>query len=401
VPTETVPQVGFLIQDLEYGGVERCFLNLARGFVSHGVGARLYTVSDRPGALRKLDPRVKLIRLRAFSRRQRVWELATELTHLPPRFLLAAKDEDCDLALEVRSHTRPVIPVALVASLNFTAELDGRGANPWQRWRRYRLLRSLYGRADRIFCVSRGVAQDLARILACDPTAFEVLPNPVVTPELADRSAQPLGHPWFAPGQPPVVLGVGRLSRIKNFSLLVRAFARVRGETALRLMVLGEGKQRGELERLAARLKVKEDLALPGHVENPYGYMHKASLFVLSSLWEGFGNVVVEALACGTPVVATDCPSGPAEILEDGRYGLLVPNNDELALAAAMLQCLRSPLPKAMFKEAVRPYTLENSSRAYLRALGLAEYAKDGDRERLADGGSVCRPGERHGGSCG
>jgi glycosyltransferase involved in cell wall biosynthesis len=169
-----------------------------------------------------------------------------------------------------------------------------------------------------------------------------------------------------------VVLGVGRLGRIKNFPLLVKAFARVLPSRDCRLVILGEGKHRARLLALAQKLGVDHAMDLPGFVHNPIAYMARAKLFVLSSRWEGFGNVLVEALACGTPAVSTDCPSGPSEILQNGRYGPLVPVDDEAALAEAMLECLAHPMDAGLLREAAAPYTLERSCDAYLRTFGLA-----------------------------
>jgi glycosyltransferase involved in cell wall biosynthesis len=137
-----------------------------------------------------------------------------------------------------------------------------------------------------------------------------------------------------------VVLGVGRLTAQKDFPSLIRAFAKVRAQKPCRLVILGEGELRGELEALVASLDLSADVALPGFTDNPFAWMRQSSLFVLSSAWEGFGNVLVEAMACGTPVVSTNCPSGPAEILENGRWGRLVPVGDVDALADAMLATL-------------------------------------------------------------
>jgi len=368
---ERASRIALLLQQFGDGGVERCFINLARGFANCSVASDLYVVSRHEHAPRSLAGGVNMAYLQPGSIRDRARQLGALLDAAAPTALLAAKDEDYKLALAARTYARAPFSVVFVASLNYTAQLAGRRANPWRRWWRYRQLRSLYGGADRVFCVSQGVAADMARILRCDASALPVLPNPVITPEASALSRQAIPHPWFGGGQPPIVLGVGRLSRIKNFSLLVRAFARARDAMPMRLVILGEGKQRAELERLAAKLGIADDVSLPGYVENPYPYMRQASLFVLSSLWEGFGNVLVEALFCGTPVVATDCPSGPAEILDNGRYGPLVPINDEVGLAEAMVQCLRAPPNEATFREATRAYTLENSTRAYLHALGL------------------------------
>jgi len=361
-------RVSFVLQEAEDGGVDRCFLNLARGFIQRGVEADLL-VRNLPKTLLALtDPAVNLIRLGP-STRQLTPLLRALTEHRKPAALMAAKDSDARLALALGRRLK--VPAVLVASLDHSGQLDGRNAGRLRRWLRFRELRRLYGQADHIICVSQGVAEDMAHILggACPP--ISILPNPVITPEFENLAAQPLDHPWFARGEPPVILGVGRLSLIKNFPLLVRAFARVHPDTGTRLVILGEGKQRTELLRLGEQLGVGAWMDLPGHVANPYPYMARSALFVLSSLWEGFGNVLVEALACGTPVVATDCRSGPAQILESGRFGALVPVNDPQALADAIVNTLNNRLPADFLKQAATPYTLNNSVEAYLSALGL------------------------------
>ena len=365
-------RIALLLQHLGDGGVERCFLNLARGFADRGISADLYVHEVSDEGLLETTPGVRLSRLRGESPAQRGAGLADLLLARNTGVVLSAKEEDCRLISEVcRSMQKPPRSV-MVASLDYTGQLRGRRAGPWQRWRRYRQVRRLFGRADQVFCVSEGVARDMGRILRRPLDQLPVLPNPVVTPELDALSRAPVEHPWLQAGQPPVVLGVGRLSRIKNFPLLVRAFAKARREMEMHLMILGEGKQRTELMRLASELGVTEDVELAGFQVNPYPYMRHADLFVLSSLWEGFGNVLVEALACGTAAVSTDCPSGPSQILQGGKYGALVPVDDADALAGAIVASLRNPPPTAFLAEAVLPYTLEHSVSAYLEALGLA-----------------------------
>jgi glycosyltransferase involved in cell wall biosynthesis len=180
--------------------------------------------------------------------------------------------------------------------------------------------------ADAIVAVSDGVADELSLITSIPRKDIMTIYNPIVTSELQRKAQVPLDHPWFTPGAPPVVLGAGRLRVQKDFPTLIRAFVRARAVRKIRLMILGGGKDerrdaqyKAQLLALADQLGVADDVALPGFVENPFAYMARASVFVLSSAWEGFGNVIVEALACGCPVVSTDCPSGPAEILENGK----------------------------------------------------------------------------------
>jgi glycosyltransferase involved in cell wall biosynthesis len=166
------------------------------------------------------------------------------------------------------------------------------------------------------------------------------------------------------------LLGVGRLEPQKDFALLLRAFARIRRERAARLLILGEGRERPRLTQLAKALGVADSVDLPGFVPNPYAHMTRANLFVLSSRYEGLGNVVIEALACGCPVVSTDCPSGPAEVLDRGRYGRLVPVGDPAALAQAILAALEEPVDRARLRGRAAQFSVERAARRYLELMG-------------------------------
>jgi glycosyltransferase involved in cell wall biosynthesis len=192
-----------------------------------------------------------------------------------------------------------------------------------------------------------------------------VVRNPVITPDLETLAQATVESPWFGPDTVPVILGAGGLRTQKDFPTLMRAFARVRGQRRCRLVILGRGRLLGRLQTLARELGVQEDTAFPGFVENPYPLLRRASVFVLSSRWEGSPNVLTEALALGTPVVSADCLSGPREILDGGRYGPLVPVGDAAAMAAAILQVLDAPLPAALLRQAAEAYTVEENARRY------------------------------------
>jgi glycosyltransferase involved in cell wall biosynthesis len=221
-----------------------------------------------------------------------------------------------------------------------------------------RLAKRFYPWADHVTGNSRGVADDLSQVTGLPRERIKVLYNPVVTPEVREKARAPLNHPWFEAGQRPVVLAVGRLTKQKDFPTLIRAFAQVRQTQPARLLILGEGPDRSALEALVNQLDLGDDVAMPGFVENPYAYMRRASLYVLPSRWEGLPTVLIEALYCGPPVIATDCPSGPREILADGKHGLLVPVGDVIALTQAIESGLagRTPHPT---DESWHPYSLE------------------------------------------
>ena len=239
------------------------------------------------------------------------------------------------------------------------------------------LCHRAYLEADAIVTVSRGLATELAERTRIPEDRITVIYNPVVTPDLVQKSLEPLDHPWFAPELPPVILGAGRLGRAKDFLTLVSAFARVRKLRPVRLVILGAGKgkkdkpdkRETEIRELADRLGVSGDMDLQGFVANPFPFMKQAAVFAVSSRYEGFCNVIVEAMACGTPVVSTDCPSGPSEILQNGQYGPLVPVGDDAALADAIIRLLDSPTDPEILRSRAGFFTVSRAVDGYERIL--------------------------------
>lgn len=230
------------------------------------------------------------------------------------------------------------------------------------------LARRLYPSAQGIIAVSSGVADDAAQLLGIPRERIEVVPNPTIVPEIFQLAEAPCDHPWFADRGSPVVLGCGRLSAQKDFATLIRAVALVRRKHPVKLIILGEGPLRGELEALAAELGLADDVSLPGFDPNPFAYMARASVFALSSIFEGSPNVVIQALALGLPVVSTDCPSGPRELLAGVRSGKLVGIGDAGAMAEAIDAFLQPSDPP--------PLPLELAEFDY-RASAAAYLAKD------------------------
>ncbi len=204
----------------------------------------------------------------------------------------------------------------------------------------------------------RGAAEDLIRGTHVSPSLVRTIYNPVITPRLLSLANEPVKHPWFGEGQPPVVLAIGRLTAPKDFPTLLRAAALLRQETDFRLLILGEGEERSHLEEMVTQLGLTREVALPGFVDNPFSYLARASLFVLSSAWEALPTVLIEAMALGVPVVSTDCRSGPTEILQGGQYGRLVPVGHVEAMMDAIRMGLKGPAP-AIPSEALEPFTLD------------------------------------------
>jgi glycosyltransferase involved in cell wall biosynthesis len=233
------------------------------------------------------------------------------------------------------------------------------------------LVRVLYPDADAIVAVSHGAGESLRQTFATIRAPIRVISNPVVVPALFAQGRERVDHPWFAAGAPPVLLAVGRLVPQKDFGTLIRAFGLVRRQRQARLLILGEGSERAALEQLVAESGYGADVQLPGFVMNPYAYMAAARGVVLSSRYEGLPSVLIEALALGTQVASTDCPSGPREILQGGRWGRLTPVGDVPQLAEAMIAVLDGPAPERPTPEDLAPYGVEAAVDQYLDAMGL------------------------------
>ena len=347
-------------------GVAKTFLALAGAFVERGYTVDCLCVQTDGPHRDTLPDGVALVPLGSGNILVRIAGLVRYLRRVRPAALISGMDfaNICGLARAIaRVDTRIIADVQVTYSyyLNMRGGLI-RLVGPY-------LIRWLLSKADAIVAVSDGVADDLARFL---PARVKVatIHNPVETAQLENLAREPVDHPWFAAKAPPVVLGVGRLEAQKDFVSLIRAFRRVRDTAEARLIILGEGSQRPALEALVQELGLQRDVEMPGFVPNPYKYMAGSSVFVLSSIAEGFGNVVVEAMAVGTPVVSTDCESGPREILEDGAHGRLVPVGDVVALAAAVNETLSDRVTPTGLQKRAADFSLDGVAERFLEVTG-------------------------------
>lgn len=352
------------------GGVERMLVNLVQGFLNLGRSVDLVLLRTEGPHLGGLPEGIHRVALGTRHSALAVPALARYLSERRPSAMLVAKDRAGRAAVLARMLARSDTRLVLRLGTQLSAAMAAKTGV--ERWLRYTPIRLLYPHIDHIVAVSEGVAEDTRRIARLTPERISVIRNPVITPDLERLAAAPCSHPWLAPGQPPLILGAGRLQRQKDFPTLVRAFARLPPDMPHRLGILGEGQGRAGLESLIAELGLRERVALLGFQTNPYAFLARASLFVLSSAWEGSPNVLTEALALGIAVVSTNCPSGPFEILQGGRYGPLVPVGDVAALSAAMVETLAHPLPSGVLRGAVSEYEQIHSARRYLEVLGMA-----------------------------
>ena len=360
-------KLALFLPSLRGGGAERVMVNLAQGFVERGLQVDLVLAKAEGSYLSQVPPEVRVVDLGARRVLYSLPGLVRYLRQERPQAMLSALNHANIVAIWAKMLAR--VKMRLVVAEHNTLSRSTENAPSVRAKFMPFLIKAFYPYADAVVAVSRGVAEDLIARTGLPAEKIKVIYNPVVTPELFTKAEEPLDHPWFRPGEPPVILGVGRLTKQKDFPTLIRAFALVRKERLARLMILGEGEERPNLEALVRELGLEEDVALPGFVENPYKYMKRAAVFVLSSRWEGFGVVLVEAMALGTPVIATDCPSGPAEILEDGRWGRLVPVGDHKALAEAILQVLKEEKVGASARALM--FSVERILKEYTNVLGV------------------------------
>lgn len=351
--------LALFIYGLTGGGAQRRTVTLANAFAACGHDVDLVVVAGNGVLDGELAPKVRLVDLAGHGRLhvragrltgQRgirtalaIPALARYLRRVRPDLLLSAASHVNLVAVAARRLARVPIPLVLRTSNHPSGNLAHhpplqRLVSTWLKW----LSRRFYPRADAVIAVSDGVAREIVRLANVPAERVVTIPNPVVDSGLARRLAEPLDHPWLAHGAPPVILAAGRFKLQKDFPTLIEAFARLAADRDVRLVILGDGPGRAGLEALARRrgLVVGQNILFPGYVANPLPWMRQARLFVLSSLWEGLPGVLIEALAAGCPVVSTACPSGPVEILENGRFGRLVPVADPEALARAMGEAL-------------------------------------------------------------
>jgi glycosyltransferase involved in cell wall biosynthesis len=349
--------------DLSGGGLERLLLDLVPAFSEAGLRVTLLLGSLSGALSSQVPPGIKVVSLGGGRQLTALWPIVRYLRRERPDILLVNNEHPAILSLWAKRLARARTAVVICQHSVLSAQSRRRS---WQ-FRMLPVLFRLFLRlADGIVAVSDGVARDMAAISGLTRDRIRVIYNGVVGSEFERKKNEDLSHPWFGAAI-PVIVAAGRFVPAKDFATLIRAFALLCADRDARLIILGDGPLRADLTRLAQSLDVADRIDMPGFCENPMPYLKRASLVVLSSKAEGFGMVLAEALACGTPVASTDCPHGPAEVLDHGRFGALAPVGDPAGLAEAMSVTLRNPLPRETLIERGNLFTVRSSADQYLR----------------------------------
>lgn len=353
--------------DLSGGGAQRVIVNLAREFCDMGHRVDVVLAQATGVYLPLLPEGVNLVDLGAKRVSLAVFPLIKYLRYRRPEILISHQN-----------HVNAVaIPACRFSGVNVTKVAVEHG--PLSRMRKdappvrgllvFWLLKRVLSWADLVIAVSRGMADELSQMPSLKHTRIRAIYNPIITTELIAGLERPIDHPWLSPGSPPVIMSAGRFASPKDFPTLLRAFKKLLMERDARLILLGDGENRPSMESLAEQLKIREKIYMPGFISDPYPWMAKASVFVLSSISEGLPTVLIESMACGTRVVSTDCDFGPREVLEGGRYGKLVPVGDAQAMCRAINDVLDDPIDPEILRTASMKYSSRRVAEEYIRVI--------------------------------
>lgn len=361
------PRIALILSSFEIGGTQRVMLHLADGLIKEGFVVDVVAVKARGPFINIVPTEANLVDLGAKRALFAIPALIRYLRKNQPDAVLSGLTH-INIAALISRFFSGISTRLIVSERNNLTQKKIHKPKLWDQFL-YAIVNLFYPFADAIVTVSKDVACDLVQATKLDPKKIIPIYNPIPVDEVRDSSTAKISHPWFSDDTIPVILSVGRLHQQKDYPNLIKAFNVLRQRKPVHLMIIGEGEERLAIEKIIDASPHSDDICLMGKIDNPYPYMAQADVFVLSSEWEGFGNVLVEALACGATVVSTDCHSGPREILEDNKYGLLVPVNDPMALADAIERSLANPFSAKQGIARARDFSVEKAVAQYIKVL--------------------------------
>ena len=353
---------------LSTGGIGRNTLNLAQTFLEIGHEVDLVLIGEAPGGREKEIPMGVSVYYVARRSRYALLSMVKYLRKRRPDLIISAHHNINTVMLLSKKLSGLQRKMTLVCTFRTFRSVQYKRSS-WQGklydWVAFRL----YNGADHLVAVSKGVADDLENTTNIVRGSMKVIYNPAWSSEMRRRAHEACEDQWITDSKMPIVVTAGRLTEEKDYPTLIRAFNVLRQQRECRLVILGDGDERPLVEKLIAQYNLENDVRMMGHVSNPLKYMASANLFVLASAWEGFGNVLVEALGCGLPIVSTDCPSGPREILSNGEYGILVPVGDFISMSKAMSSWLDNPPSPERQRQRAQEFSFEKSANEYLNLI--------------------------------
>lgn len=360
-------KIAFYLPSLEYGGAERVVVTLVNGIAKRGYKIELVLSNAVGPYLKEVDSLVKVIDLNNSRSLFSIFGLIKYLNLYKPDVLISALDNANIISVLAKSIAGLSTKLLITQHSTLSSEKQYDKSIKGSIVRKLMLL--LYARADVVIGVSEGVSKDLKKQLGVKLNLVTIY-NPIVDDRIQSMQKEEVSCSWFDEGEPPVIMSAGRLTEAKDFELLINAFAEIRKNRICRLIIVGDGILKSKLIQLSVQLEIEKDVLITGYQSNPFKWMKQCSVFVVSSRWEGLSNVLIEAMACGRKIVSTDCPNGPSEILEGGKWGMLVPVGDIGALVTAIEETLDSN-PSVNVVERANFFSVEKSVDQYLKIMDL------------------------------
>jgi len=362
-------KVALFMPSLNGGGAQRVMVNIANGMVSRGLNVDLVLSNATGEFLNHIEPGVRIVNLNSKRVIKSFLKLSLYLRKENPYIIYSALEHANICALFSNILAGCICKVVVCVHSSYSRPSKSIINKILFKF----LVKIFYRFSHAVVVVSKGSAKDLINICRILEKKIKVIYNPVITKSMYYKSQVELNHKWFTDNSVPIILSVGRLEYPKDFSSLIYAFFEVRKKVKSRLLILGDGKDRQKLELLIKNLGLCDVVEMPGFVDNPYKFMSRSSVFVLSSESEALPTVLIEAMALGCPIIATDCPNGPREILKDGKYGKLVPVGDVSALANEILSEIISSKKRLneqiVTSEHIECYTLDSALDKYLELI--------------------------------
>lgn len=351
------------------------FVNLVNFFSNEGYKTDIVLMHAKGEYLGLLPSSVNIVDLHAGNIFSAIYQLIKYLRRSTPDVMLSTLIPTNIVAILARLLSRRKFKLYLREANTLSHQMLDRPLI--RRILLTRLIRMLYPLAEGYVGISRIVSKDLSNFINVPESKIATIYNPCDISRIEQMAQEDISHKWLSNAGPKVIIGVGRLTHQKDFATLIKAFALVRKEIDARLIILGKGEEEKNLTQLIANLHIQDSVELLGFKQNPYAFIAKSSLFVLPSIYEGASNVILEAMACGTPLVCTDCPGANAEILNYGEFGTLVPVGDIEAMAIAIIKALDHKYDKEFIKLRAKDFLLEKIAPQYLKVLGVRDANED------------------------
>ena len=361
-------KVALYMPSLQIGGAEKTFIDLARSLFLRGISVDIL-VSKLKGSGFKLDDSISVVIL---NRYRYIFGIPKLIKYLKNKkiILVAMTGSRLD-ALIIKKILGNKIKCVIRIDSNLTHQYS---CGSIRRKLMLRAVNELYHLADAVICVSDGVAEDFKQAIPGAAHLVRMIYNPITSPDILGKSKQTLKHPWFnGDDDIPMAIFVGRLTRVKRCDLILKAFVEVLKTTKARLLIVGDGVERKNLEKLTNTLGIGDNVYFAGLQSNPYPYIAQSRALVLASTSEGFPTVIVEAMFLGVPVVSSDCPFGPREILQDGKYGKLFAVGDHKAMAKLIMETFNSPVNAQSLIDRAKFFSVDSSVENYLALFNSLE----------------------------